>query len=71
MLPNEISGNTTLIALAETPRLLVLAWLTGVGASVAPDGIVRPTVTALARTAAAPLALTSARRLNDLTLPRI
>src|SRR6202034_3800940 len=36
MLLNEISGKTTLMVVAETPRELVLAWVTGVGALVPP-----------------------------------
>src|SRR5580692_9241465 len=32
---SEITGNTTLMAWADTPRALVLAWLTGVGLNAA------------------------------------
>src|SRR5271155_1805344 len=46
MLVNEMIGNTTLMALDETPRVLVLAWLTGVGALAAPAGAARPRATA-------------------------
>ena len=54
MLLNEMSGKTTLMVLAETPRVLVLAWVTGVGALAAPAGAARARATALARTATAP-----------------
>jgi hypothetical protein len=50
-----------LMAPAETPRELVLASVTGVGALVAPDGAARPKATALPRTATAPPARSSLR----------
>src|ERR1700685_2836397 len=71
MLVNEISGKTTLMASAETPRALVLAWVTGVGALAAAAGAARPRATALARTATAPAVLGSFRRTPDFPRPRI
>ncbi len=77
MLANEMIGKTTLMVLAVTPRALVLASLTGVGALLAPDGAATPNAAALARTATAPPARHTVRRTPDLhhrrmcRLPRV
>src|ERR1700677_1441169 len=71
MLVNEISGKTTLMASAETPRALVLAWVTGVGALAAAAGAARPRATALPRTTTAPTVLGSRRPTPDLSQLRI
>src|SRR5271154_4001435 len=71
MLLNEMSGKTTLMAPAETPRVLVLAWLTGVGALAAAAGAARPRATAPTRTATAPAVLGSRPPTPDFPQPRI
>ena len=65
MLLNEMIGKTTLMAPAETPRVLVLASVTGVGAFVAADGVATPKTTVLPRTTTAPPARRSLRRASD------
>src|SRR6202044_2142293 len=65
MLVNEMIGNTTLMASDETPRVLVLAWVTGVGPLVAPAGPARPRATALPRMATAPIVWGSRRPLPE------
>jgi hypothetical protein len=71
MLVNEIIGNTTLMEFAETPRVLVLALVTGVGALVAPDGAATPSATVLPKKAMAPPVLSSLRLALDLPERRI
>ena len=66
MLTKEISGDTTLMALAETPRVLVLALVTGVGALVAPDGAATPRATVLPKKAMAPPVRSNLRLALDL-----
>ena len=64
-------GKTTLMVLAVTPRALVLASLTGVGALLAPDGAATPNAAALATTATAPPARNRVRSTPDLHHRRI
>ena len=71
MLEKEMSGNTTLMALAETPRVLVLALVTGVGALVAPDGAATPSAIVLPKKAMVPPVLSSLRLALDLPQRRI
>src|ERR1700733_5746272 len=71
MLVNEMIGKTTLMVLAVTPRALVLAWVTGVGALEAPDGAATPEATTPPRTAMAPPALSSRNLAPDLPQRRI
>ena len=71
MLVNEMSGKTTLIAFAETPRALVLALVTGVDGVLAANGAATPSATVLPRTTKAPPALSSLRLAPHFPLRRI
>ena len=52
-------------------RVLVLAWVTGVGAAEALPGAARPSATAVPSTVTAPMALGSVRRAPDVLRFRI
>ncbi len=56
ILAKEMIGKTTLMAPAETPRALVLAWDTGVAAPAAGAGVAAPSASAPPSTMTAPTA---------------
>ena len=59
------------MVLAETPRALVLAFVTGVGAPAAPDGAATPNASALPITAMAPLTFSTVRLAPEFLQRRI